>query len=626
VATRWNTSPLSADESREQRVDFAMPDWFESGEFRWVVVTDAGKHINEGGGENDNRTNSVETVLIGRYADLNTVSVSVPEEVWSGESILVTWTVRNDGNQRTDLSSWYDKVVLSADPYPDEDDIVLAGSVSHSGTLSTGASYDGKATITLPEDLEGEYYILVSANSNQVFDEGGRTGNTVCASAKLNVQKFVNPDLRVSDVSGPAVARPGDAVTVNYTLTNHGTSKTSAAWRDRVYIDRGEGGLYEVAGVLNSAALAGGASQQCSATFTLPAAFPEGEYRWVVVADADGTIDEGDGEENNRSAAAGTLRVAHTDLRVAEVRGPGLVLSDSRIRVEWTVENRGAAASGAWVDTVYLVKAGEEQKIAEVVHGGGLAALSDYVCGIDIDIPLDYSGEYEIVVVSDEARTQGETNVANNRGTTGLEVEVRPYADLVVAAVAAPERVTDDPAPLDVSWTVVNQGSAAGNASKWVDRVVLSRDDIVGNSDDIVLGEFEHDGVLAVGESYSNSARVLAPAGTSNRLKLFVVTDAGNEVFEHKSEGNNAGQASHDIDIMPIPYADLQIEYVSVEGAAASGKPLRVTWKVVNNGIGITSSRSWSDTLWLSRDPEGKVDPLRLSMVGHLGYLAAGDS
>ena len=625
VATVLNTSPLAVGERREQRADFAMPDWFEGGEFRWVVVTDANNNIAEGGGENDNRTRSVETVLIGRYADLDVVSVDVPQEVWSGESILVTWTVRNDGNQRTDLSSWYDKVILSRDMAPSGDDIVLAGAVSHSGMLASGASYVGKAAISLPEGLEGEYYILVSANSNQAVNESGHTGNNVRA-VKLNVQKFVNPDLRASGIDGPAVARPGDAVTVNYTVTNHGTSKTTAAWRDRVYIDLGDAGLYEVASVLNSAALAGGASLQRSAVFTLPAALPEGEYRWVVVTDADNTIDEGDGEDNNRAASGGVVRVAHTDLRVVEVRGPGLAVSDSRIRIEWTVENRGAAASGAWVDTVYLVKMGEAQKIAEVVHNGGLAARSEYVSGIDLDIPLDYSGEYEIVVVSDEARTQGETDVANNRGSAGLEVEVRPYADLVVSAVAAPERVIDDPAPLEVSWTVVNQGTAAGEASKLVDRVVLSRDDIAGNADDIVLGEFEHDGALAVGGAYSNSARVLAPAGVSARMKLFVITDARGEVFEHRSEDNNAGQAAHDVDIMPIPYADLQVEYVSVEGAAASGKPLQVAWKIANNGIGLTSSSTWRDAIWLSSDPAGKENVVQLAHVQHLGYLAAGDS
>jgi len=70
----------------------------------------------------------------------------------------------------------------------------------------------------------------------------------------------------------------------------------------------------------------------------------------------------------------------------------------------------------------------------------------------------------------------------------------------------------DDPANLNVSWTVTNQGTGAGRTGSWTDQVVLSTDGILGNGDDRVIGEFVHNGALAQGASYTQNQRILLPA------------------------------------------------------------------------------------------------------------------
>ncbi|MDR0673568.1 MAG: putative Ig domain-containing protein, partial [Zoogloeaceae bacterium] len=599
-----------------------------SGYYYLWVVTDTSLEVFEPDTRANNSSAARSINLVEAYADINLTSISAPTYAQSGETILVTWSVRNDGNTPTGIDLWQDKVVFSTDKVWSDDDIVLAGSVvTHTGALLPGRSYTGRATITLPKNLEGEYYLLVRADTGLALGEGIRAANNTRASdMKLVIERYIPADLEVIGITGPSEARPGDTVTVRYTVQNQGNAMDSA-WRDRIYIDRGDenGGLHEVATVLNSVPLARGGRLECSASFTLPSGLAEGEYHWVVITDADNSLAEEEGETNNRAVSSGVIRIARTDLRVLEVRGPGRTLSDSRIHVEWTVENRGHAAVGTWMDYVYIVKDGVSQKLAERERTGGLGAGKQYVAGIDIDIPLDFDGEYEILVVSDEARTLGEAEIGNNRRSTGLEVELRPYADLVVTEITAPERIIDDPARLEVSWTVENQGTNVGNATRWVDRVILSTDDVLGNYDDKVIGEFAREGALDVGASYSRSERILLSPGTSARYRLFVVSDAKNEVFEHKSENNNAQAASHPVDVMPIPYADLQVTFVEVEGEAASGKPLRVNWEVVNDGIGLTSAASWEDSVWLSRNPDGSDVLARLGSTQHIGHLAVGN-
>jgi hypothetical protein len=137
--------------------------------------------------------------------------------------------------------------VLSNDPTASNNDIVVAGSVTHTGTLAVGESYTGRATITLPRDLVGTYYVIVRTNSNQTVTENGRTANNVASSVgTLTVTLAATADLTVSDVTGPQALRPGDTATVNYVASNKGTADAISAWRDRIYLVDSNGTRHEI--------------------------------------------------------------------------------------------------------------------------------------------------------------------------------------------------------------------------------------------------------------------------------------------------------------------------------------------------------------------------------------------
>ncbi|QNM95072.1 CARDB domain-containing protein [Chitinimonas koreensis] len=599
----------------------------QAGRYYVGVKSDAGGAVLEPDTRADNRSAARAIDLAEAYADLVVGAVTVPESALSGENVLVSWTVTNTGSATTDLALWNDRVVLSRDRTASADDIVLSGSVTHAGLLAPGASYIARATMTLPRDLAGDFYLLVDTNTNRTVDEKGRTANNLGASAAtLHVGLAPTADLAVSGVTGPTVLRPGESATVRYTASNHGDIAATGAWRDRIYIDRGAAGLYEVASLFVTDGLAAGASTERSVTFTLPSWFWEGDYRWVVRTDSDDTVFERNGEGDNQVAAAAGLKVAKPDLAVGTVEGPSLVQSGSRIHVEWTVGNSGNAALGNWVDRVYLVKGNVARQLAEVAHTGPLAAGGQYRAAADLDIPLDFDGEYQLVVVTDAGNVLDEHDRASNRAERGLAVELAPYADLAVTAVTAPDRVIDDPAPLNVSWTVQNQGTGAGKSASWTDKVILSKNGVLGDGDDIVIGEFRHDGALAAGEQYVRNERILLAPNTSGRYQLFVVSDARAEVYEHGAEGNNSVKVGHDVDVMPKPYADLQVESVVATGTAASGRPLHIEWRVKNDGIGITDTGAWSDYVWLSRNADGSDKVVDLGWAGHIGQLAAGDA
>ena len=100
-----------------------------------------------GGVEPDTRSDNASSPrgidLATAYADLNLLEVTAPTLAKSGEDILVTWSVRNDGNATTNLALWNDKLVLSRDTTLSADDVILSGSITHSGLLSPDRDIPG---------------------------------------------------------------------------------------------------------------------------------------------------------------------------------------------------------------------------------------------------------------------------------------------------------------------------------------------------------------------------------------------------------------------------------------------------------------------------------------------------
>src|SRR5262249_42415629 len=154
----------------------------------------------------------------------------------------------------------------------------------------------------------------------------------------------------------------------------------------------------------------------------------------------------------------------------------------------------------------------------------------------------------------------------NHLATAAPIAVVSQPADLVVSAAEAPADAQAGQA-IRVTWTVVNQGSGDTAVSQWTDRVFASVDPVVGG--DIELAHFEHTGSLNAGDSYSRNEMVTVPLSLSGSIYLFVVSDAGGNVFEADKEDNNSSP--------PIPIdvardtADLQVIELLAPATAPEG-------------------------------------------------------
>jgi hypothetical protein len=632
--------PLAAGASRQRSHKLRLPDGLRgSGRIEVRIGIDEdldGQGLlfeanGIGDAETNNRAQVIIASLLTYQPDLLPVSLRVPATAWSGDGIVVEWQVLNQGNTATDQGQWNDRLLLSLDRLPSADDIVLAAAVPHSGTLAAGEGYGGGSTLLLPRDLGGEYFVLLQVDAGGSVDEKAARdprrleNNLLVSTERLRIDLKPTADLVPGDLVAPATLRPGDVATLRYTLRNTGPAASPTGWWDRIYVDRGAaGGLLEVAAVHHEPGLAAQQGITHDLAITLPGWLADGDYRWLVRSDADDAVHERNAEDNNE--AGSPLRVERPDLRIASLLAPQLARSGDRVRVEWQVENRGAFATGDWLDSVHLVQGTNSRLLATLPHQQGLAPGSSYAASAEFVLPLELSGDHQLVVTTDSERRVDDRDRQDNQQAQATRVDQLPWADLAITAISAPQQVIGDPARFTVDWTIANQGTGPGVGSAWSEQVVLSTDDVIGNGDDRVIGEHRQQGLLAAGETASRSLDIVLPAGLSGRYRLFVVADARGEVFENFSEANNAGRVPQAIDLMPRPYADLQVVAVASHGAAASGQPLRVEWEVANRGIGPTDSGDWRDEIWLSRNADGSDRVASFGWAQHIGQLAAGES
>ncbi len=154
---------------------------------------------------------------------------------------------------------------------------------------------------------------------------------------------------------------------------------------------------------------------------------------------------------------------------------------------------------------------------------------------VDVDLgPLNLAeGAYRLVVDATASSTPSYAftawNVAVDLGFDDLDVSPRVFfaGDLRRDA--------------SVTWSVKNNGGGPGNAGPSTDRIVLSTDLVLGNADDILLGEILRFEPLEPHSSYSPTETVEIPRTVSlGTYKLFVILDAEDDLAESGGEDDNA--------------------------------------------------------------------------------------
>ena len=392
----------------------------------------------------------------------------------SGDTIGVSWITTNTGTRETRSNIWYDRVYLSQDPSFDFND-VLIGSQERNGVLGIDKSYPVTQNVRIPDNLEGDFYILAFTDSNVRFRNPRITkptnlpvthfyeiaadnklsrigeyqdeGNNI-TEARIEIIRRDPPDLQVTKVEIPTRATIGQDFRLQYTVTNKGDGNpTKNNWSDRVYLSRDKfldvnSDIY-LTSFGHTGGLAAGASYSVDRPVELPTnideSFVEESFYVFVITDPalsptrigvfEGGLDFNNSTPSDRLM---TLELSPpADLEVEPFKVPEGAFSGEKVKIEWTVKNKGDnPAKGRWSDSVYLstdtVWDINDIPLGRKLYQGDIdiATGESYPQTLETVLPPAAPGQYYIIVRPDIYNQVHETNEDNNRTASTDSIDV----------------------------------------------------------------------------------------------------------------------------------------------------------------------------------------------------------
>lgn len=553
-----------------------------------------------------------------------------------GQTLDVTWTVTNTGNEPT-TGSWLDRVYLSADTNIGSGDLLLHTFNAPPAPLNPGESYTITRQVTIPfagSLTAGTYFIGVRTDDTGQLSELSELDNT--ASQSISIAVPVLPDLTITPVSAPTAATSGSQVELQWTTANIGTAATATGFVERIYlstdgtISSGDTLLFERT---VPAPFAAGASLPSSALVTIPIDRFGDNMQFIFVVDALDAIEEFTNEGNNIATSEVDVALGLiADLKATVTSAPTFVVGDpATITINWLVENvgSGVGVNLSWRDAVILSADAIAGNFDDFVLGRfdnpqSLASGGSYSQSRSFTLPTDFTGQYHVFVVTDEARVVFENGAeANNTDEADAIFEVMPipYADLVVSNISAPATVGSGQT-MTVLFTVTNQGIGLTSKQNWQDRLFLATD--AAGTNRIAEFKLDHIGPIAAGNNYLRGAQVAVPNGYSGALFVVVQAAAQGGPFEFTFGGNNTAVSSA-INVTLSPSPDLTVSSITSPASTQDGEAIDVTWTVTNQGA-IGAAGTWEDLLFLQLegDPDAPVVPLgAFSFTGPLSVGAS---
>ncbi len=626
---------LAVGESYTETQTIALP-ILADGDYLLELETDETSRVYEGPHEDNN---IAQAMIRMRHVDLVPAIVSAPAQATSGDTFPFTWTITNNGTATT-LSSWTDRVYLSADQVVDSNDLLFA-EVTQTDPLAPGQLVTSSVDVTLPLETTGPHYLLLVTDRNNSIQElaTGEANNQL--SSPLDVALVEHAELSVSDVVAPTfvIADPAQ-ITVAWTVHNLGEAAAQTGnWYEAIVVNQLDvnGNIREEVELTRleiSEALPAGQSIERQHTFFLPPAFL-GRYFVSVRTDVEDAIFENGIEDNNIAQAPELLDIMpipYADMVVDSVDILSPAASGQPLTVQWSISNQGIATTNSdrWSDQVYLSPNADGSSrvlLGSFEHLGFVQAGDSYTRTAAVNLPNGVEGTYYLVVLQPGGPSLRSNPFEfvyldnNTLVSDPFQIGLSPPPDLVVSEITAPA-TAEEGTSIDISWTVSNEGSSVAKGP-WTDRVFLQRK---GTTQRQQLGSFDYVLSLPAGQSYTRSELFQLPKHTSDLYEIVVETDASQKVYEHNFENNNTTVDDQSLTVTVMPRPDLQVSEIVAPDTVDAGSAFSVEYVIINLGPVETTVPQWQDNVYLSLDDKVTPDDLLIGSFDNGAALGSGES
>ena len=523
--------------------------------------------------------------------DLTVAGVSGPASATRGTPITVAATVSNPSTTAAPASAlnFYlsvDGVITTAD--------TLLGSVAVPA-LGGGQQQAVSGSVVVPATLAGgNYFIGAFVDPANLIDEGNEQNNA--APGNVIAVSAIAVDLSVAALTGPASAFTGDLISVSTTVSNIGSSPAPASTLT-LYLsaDNLITGTDVPLGTVAVGALAGGASQNVTASLRVPTTLPPGSYFIGAIADSANAVNEvNEGNNTRASAARLTTTTRNINMALTAVKGPSTAKDGAAVTFEATAVNQGTVTSPAstvrWylsTDNVITTSDFAVGNVAVVALGAGKSANVSAKIPVPSSVP---AGTYYVGAIVDPDNTLAETNDGNNARAGGM-LAVQYSVDLQITALAAPASGTTG-SNYTFNATLKNAGLAASGQPVRVDFFLSSDNTIDPNNDPLIASSTVP--ALAAGASVQVTATAALRTGVkADTYVVGAVIDPAGAIAE-SIEGNNrvrGGSAT-------VTYGpDLLVTSVSGPATLTRGQSFTFNATLSNQGSGALGAATDQDVI-----------------------------
>jgi subtilase family serine protease len=627
---------LEAQQTYSKSESFKLPENSGSGKWYVLVVTDKYPYYwwyNEKLVETS-ETNNVYAIPIDiNIPDLTISNANTPSSVAVGETVSVSWTVKNNGTVSA-ADSRYDSVYISDDTILDETDTRVDDFYRDATSpLEPNASEHSTKDIIIPQTKLGDRYLLFVVDKTKNQSETNEANNLYATPITITA-----PDLEVSLATVPYSTALGETISVSWTVTNKGSVVAARDWYDSVYLSDDiifDGSDQYITNNWNSelTPLAAGASYEIVKDITIPTYVSAGNRYLLFVADRysnDYNNDQGETNENNNVYAA-AIHIKAPDLVVEDTTTPTTATPGSTIELSYTIKNQGEiAATQGMYGRIYLSNDAiydiydSELNYQQVNAHIPLGVNETYqVNNISVTLPnsgVGEPGKRYLLFVTHTNDYQRESNESNNVKAVPLEI-TGENADLEVITATSPSVVAAQET-VSVSWTVKNTGALTASAD-WYDSVYISSDRTFDNNDTKLYYYDELvwlETPLESNGEYTRSRNITIPQDRIGSQYLLFITDISKWQLEF-DETNN-------VYVIPINVeaSDLVITDTTTPVKSYPGKQIEVSWTVKNQGQR-EATQDWYDRIYLSDDAyidTNKDTLLKEASAGSLSPLLVG--
>jgi subtilase family serine protease len=522
-------------------------------------------------------------------------------------TVSLIWSITNQGPGRA-TAGWADGVFISTNSVLTPD-AKYVGYFSTASSLMPGEVFWHTNTVTLPITSSGSYFLFFETDLNNNLFELNVSNNTLTVPIHFLVQP---PDLAVLPLLAPTnvVSEQNPTLLVVLGVTNQGAGTAQGFWTDQLFLSRDN-----VLDTFNDQSLSSsseygpvepGASYWSTNLVQLRIT-DSGTYYLFFGTDLQNNLLETD-LSNNITSLPIKFTILKPDLAPVSFQTPTSITSapNPSLTLTWGITNQGAAAAtGSWVDTIYLSKKPVLDSSAVSIWNqyefNALLPGDDLWRTMPVQFPVTQSGTYYLIFATDYANSLNESNTNNNVIVKPIAFAILP-PNLAPIAFQVPNSITSTPNPtVQFVWGVTNSGSGSATGN-WLDAVYLSTDAQLDQGDTQLFSQWQS-GSVPAGSSYWQTNSMQVPITQSGTYYLILV------VNQNSNQGIFESDYSDNTMVVPVVFnlrpPDLA-PITSLLPKTISGAPfplVTLVFGITNQGIGSAQGQGWGDTLYLSSDP-----------------------